>query len=76
MSGVKTDNTVMAMSDCILLHISQRDYLAIFDLEIVKLNFIMDVLMKNFGNSNIDSVRRLAYKFKEEVVPYGSMVFH
>ena len=59
-----------------LLGISAKEYLSIFDLEISKLNFISEVLAKNFANSKPDSITRLAYKFKEELFPYGSMVFH
>ncbi|KAL4475058.1 hypothetical protein ABPG74_001754 [Tetrahymena malaccensis] len=75
-SGVKTQYTVMSQEDSCILYISQHDYLKIFDLEINKLNFILDVLKKNFPNSKIDSLRRLSYKFKEELFPYGSIIFH
>ncbi|EAR86575.2 cyclic nucleotide-binding domain protein (macronuclear) [Tetrahymena thermophila SB210] len=75
-SGAKTQYTVMSQEDSCILYISQHDYLKIFDLEISKLNFILDVLKKNFPNSKIDSLRRLSYKFKEEIFPYGSIIFH
>lgn len=68
----------MAMSDCLMLYITPREYLETFDLEIAKLNFIIDVLTKNFASSGckVDSLRRLAYKFKEEVFPYNTVIFH
>ncbi|KAL4512131.1 hypothetical protein ABPG72_005133 [Tetrahymena utriculariae] len=75
-SGAKTLYTVMSQEDSYVLYISSHDYLKIFDLEISKLNFILDVLKKNFPNSKIDSLRRLSYKFKEELFPYGSIIFH